>query len=183
MERYRGSLTTAFYQDTHGVVLVYDITNMQTFESLVYWLNEVDRYCGIKPTMALVGNKLDRRDKRQVRTESGRQLAVKHDMLFMETSAKDIDMVPELDKLFAALAQEMFRKREIDEMTVSTSQMIGKCCRKPTLGMGSEVHVSKAECHLEFGLEDWVLVERLPSGSTLVPHNQTAFRLKKKCRC
>ena len=59
-ERFR-SLTPNFYRGSHGVILVYDVTNRQTFEKLDNWLKEVEAY-STKPDIVkmLIANKIDK---------------------------------------------------------------------------------------------------------------------------
>ncbi len=59
-ERFR-SLTPNFYRGSHGVILVYDVTNRQSFEKLDNWLSELDAYSTKSDIVKmLVGNKIDK---------------------------------------------------------------------------------------------------------------------------
>lgn len=60
---------TSYYKGTHGVLLVYDITDKQSFTDLQIWLNEVEKYGKQDVVKILIGNKKDLEDKRQVTTE------------------------------------------------------------------------------------------------------------------
>ena len=93
-ERYR-SLTRAYYRGCSAVIFVYDITRMDTFESITYWLlsakdghTHVENQ-GTSPLRVLVGNKIDLRAERKVSCEQGQQFAEKNNMIFTETSAKE----------------------------------------------------------------------------------------------
>ena len=60
-ERFR-TLTSSYYRGAHGVVLVYDVTRMDSFENLEQWLKEVQLYSpgnGEAVIKLLVGNKCD----------------------------------------------------------------------------------------------------------------------------
>lgn len=60
-ERFR-TLTSSYYRGAHGVVLVYDVTRMDSFENLEQWLKEVQMYSpgnGEAVIKLLVGNKCD----------------------------------------------------------------------------------------------------------------------------
>jgi len=86
-ERFR-SLTPNFYRGSHGVILVYDVTNRQSFEKLDNWLSELDAYSTKSDIVKmLVGNKIDK-EGRVVSREEGMQWARKHHTLFIEASAK-----------------------------------------------------------------------------------------------
>lgn len=87
-ERFR-TLTSSYYRGAHGVVLVYDVTRMDSFENLQQWLNEVQMYSpgnGESVVKLLVGNKCDL--DRRVGKEQADAWARSQGMLFLEASAK-----------------------------------------------------------------------------------------------
>ncbi|KAK2706105.1 ras-related protein Rab-18-B-like [Artemia franciscana] len=91
-ERFR-TLTPGYYRNTHGAILVYDVTQRSTFDNLSNWLVELDTYSTFPNTVKmLVGNKIDK-DGRQVTREEGLKFARRHSMLFIEASAKTKDGV------------------------------------------------------------------------------------------
>ncbi|XP_009094884.3 ras-related protein Rab-18-B-like [Serinus canaria] len=91
-ERFR-TVTPSYYRGAQGVVLVYDVTRRATFTGLGRWLNELEMYTTSSSTVKmLVGNKTDKPD-REVERKEGLQLARKHSLLFIETSAKTQDGV------------------------------------------------------------------------------------------
>ena len=87
-ERFR-TLTSSYYRGAHGVVLVYDVTRIDSFESLENWLKEVQMYSpgnGESVVKLLVGNKCDL--DRKVGKEQADAWARSQGMLFLEASAK-----------------------------------------------------------------------------------------------
>ncbi|CAG9787042.1 unnamed protein product [Diatraea saccharalis] len=85
-ERYR-TLTSSFYRDAHGAILVYDISEPKSLDKLKEWVDELQVYSTKKNIVCLVvGNKLDK--PRAVPRELGQAFAQKHRMLFIESSAK-----------------------------------------------------------------------------------------------
>ena len=69
-------------------MLVYDITNHETFENIELWLKELKKYAGDVPFI-LVGNKIDLQDNRLISEESGKSKAEELGAVgFFETSAK-----------------------------------------------------------------------------------------------
>lgn len=74
MEKFRNApaLVPQYYHNTDGIVLVFDITEPDSFEGLDNWISEVKQYCTHRPSrmekvdMILVGNKLDLSDQRKV---------------------------------------------------------------------------------------------------------------------
>jgi Ras-related protein Rab-18 len=87
-ERFR-TLTSSYYRGAHGVVLVYDVTRVDSFENLEQWLKEVQMYTpgnGEMVVKLLVGNKCEL--DRKVPTERADDWARSQGMLFLEASAK-----------------------------------------------------------------------------------------------
>ena len=64
-ERFR-TITSSYYRGAHGIIIVYDITDRESFENVKTWLNEIDRYACENVNKLLVGNKSDLDSKRQV---------------------------------------------------------------------------------------------------------------------
>lgn len=86
-ERFR-SLIPSYIRDSSVAVVVYDITNLKTFENTRKWVDDVRGERGNDVIIVLVGNKTDLNDKRQVTTAQGEEEAKKNNLMFIETSAK-----------------------------------------------------------------------------------------------
>lgn len=87
-ERFR-TLTPSYYRGGQGAILVYDVTNRDSFQKVEDWLNELETYTTNHDMIKmLVGNKCDKEDERQVSKEEGMKCARKHQMMFIEASAK-----------------------------------------------------------------------------------------------
>jgi Ras-related protein Rab-18 len=87
-ERFR-TLTSSYYRGAHGVVLVYDVTRIDSFENLEQWLKEVQMYTpgnGESVVKLLVGNKCEL--DRKVSKDLSDAWARSQGMLFLEASAK-----------------------------------------------------------------------------------------------
>nr|KAJ3411294.1 Ras- protein Rab-11B [Polyrhizophydium stewartii] len=87
-ERYR-AITSAYYRGAVGALLVYDISQQKTFESVERWLKELRDHADASIVIMLVGNKSDLKSLRAVPTEEAKEFATRHELLFMETSALD----------------------------------------------------------------------------------------------
>lgn len=87
-ERFR-TITSSYYRGAHGIIVVYDVTDSETFEHVKTWLHEIDRYASENVNKLLVGNKSDLTSKRQVETESAQEFANTVNIPFLETSAKN----------------------------------------------------------------------------------------------
>mmetsp|Transcript_23187 Transcript_23187/g.23838 ORF Transcript_23187/g.23838 Transcript_23187/m.23838 type:complete len:211 (+) Transcript_23187:50-682(+) len=87
-ERFR-TLTSSYYRGAQGIILVYDVTRKETFDSLSMWLQEVEQFSmggGKDVVKLLVGNKVDQ--PRSVSRDDAGEWAKSRGMLFMEASAK-----------------------------------------------------------------------------------------------
>uniref|UniRef100_A0A672RZE8 Ras-related protein Rab-18-B-like n=1 Tax=Sinocyclocheilus grahami TaxID=75366 RepID=A0A672RZE8_SINGR len=93
----KSSLLLRFTDDTFdpelAATIVYDVSKRDTFTKLENWLNELETYCTHNDLVKmLVGNKIDK-DNREVDRNEGLKFARKHNMLFIEASAKTRDGV------------------------------------------------------------------------------------------
>ena len=96
-----------FYKDTQGCILVYDVSQRESYEDLDSWLNEATKY-GANPRdmpIALCANKIDAK-KRVVSEDEGRQYAVSRGLMYFETSASSGQNVNEM---FEYLFREIVR--------------------------------------------------------------------------
>ena len=64
-ERFR-TITSAYYRGAHGIIMVYDVTNYESFEHVEEWLNEVNRHASESTLKLLVGNKADLQEDKKV---------------------------------------------------------------------------------------------------------------------
>jgi small GTP-binding protein len=94
-ERFR-AITPSYYRGSHGFLVVYDVTNRESFHNLQNWMEEIERSLTKEGTpMILIGNKIDAASgyRRQVSREDGQAFAQEHKMSFLETSAKNAENV------------------------------------------------------------------------------------------
>ncbi|KAM3623874.1 uncharacterized protein V6R79_016587 [Siganus canaliculatus] len=119
-ERYR-TITTAYYRGAMGFLLMYDITSQDSFYAVQDWATQIKTYSWGNAQVALVGNKSDLEEDRQVPTEDARKLATDLGFQFFETSAKDNINVKEVfDKLVDAICEKM-KQSPNGEASPSTS--------------------------------------------------------------
>ncbi|WBW72317.1 Rab family GTPase Ryh1 [Schizosaccharomyces osmophilus] len=86
-ERFR-SLIPSYIRDSSVAIIVYDITNHNSFVNTEKWIEDVRAERGDDVIIVLVGNKTDLSDKRQVSQEEGEKKASELKIMHMETSAK-----------------------------------------------------------------------------------------------
>ncbi len=82
------SITRSYYRDAAGALLVYDITQRESFNHLTRWLEEARSNGNPNMSIMLIGNKSDLEHRRAVSTKEGKAFAEEHGLIFMETSAK-----------------------------------------------------------------------------------------------
>jgi Ras-related protein Rab-18 len=102
-------LTSAYYRGAHGIILVYSITDRESFTNLGHWLKEVDIYSTNEAAIKLlIGNKADCTDsERSVSKDEGRAFAKERGMLFIEASAKTQEGVAQaFDELIQKILDE-----------------------------------------------------------------------------
>ncbi|OBT56831.1 hypothetical protein VE04_01072 [Pseudogymnoascus sp. 24MN13] len=86
-ERFR-TLSNSYYRGAHGVLLVYDISNRDSFLSMGRWFEEVQNNSMPGTITYLVGSKLDKGGSRKVSASEGEALASIHGAQFCEVSSK-----------------------------------------------------------------------------------------------
>ena len=104
-ERFK-NITASYYRGGNGVLVVYDITERDSFENLNSWLIEIEKNANKNVYKLLIGNKCDLEDKRKVTYQEGKDFAVSNGMQFIETSAKADTKVKEA---FELLTQEIIK--------------------------------------------------------------------------
>merc|ERR1711920_394306 len=100
-ERYR-SLAPMYYRGAGAALVVYDITDMETYSGAKKWVDELQRQGDPDIVIALAGNKCDLDLKRKVRTEEARTYAEENGLLYIETSAKTGQNVDAIFRMIAA---------------------------------------------------------------------------------
>ncbi|XP_022939060.1 ras-related protein RABF1-like [Cucurbita moschata] len=94
-ERY-AALAPLYYRGAAVAVVVYDITNSDSFAKAKYWVKELQKHGRSDIILALVGNKADLQEERKVSVQDGTEYAEKNGLFFIETSAKTADNINEL---------------------------------------------------------------------------------------
>lgn len=84
--RFR-SMVKVYFRAAPGALVVYDVTNRDSFDNVMAWVNEVRQYALPDVAILLVGNKTDLESRRAVTTAEGAELAAANRLMFLETSA------------------------------------------------------------------------------------------------
>ncbi|KAF7548197.1 hypothetical protein G7046_g8755 [Stylonectria norvegica] len=102
-ERFR-TITSSYYRGAHGICVVYDVTDMDSFNNVKQWLQEIDRYATEGVNKLLVGNKSDMSDKKVVEYTVAKEFADSLGIPFLETSAKNASNV---EQAFLTMARQI----------------------------------------------------------------------------
>jgi Ras-related protein Rab-1A len=109
-ERF-GKIDSSFYRGAHGIIVVFDVTDQESFDNVKQWLHEIDRYAPSNVKKMLVANKCDLASKRAVPTEQAAAFAESLGVEYLETSAKSALNV---EKAFTTIASEMASFYKVD---------------------------------------------------------------------
>ena len=104
-ERYK-SITAAYYKGAKGAMIVYDVTNKESFDNVDKWHNEIKEKASKTINIMMIGNKTDLTDSREVTSEMSKSKATALEIPVMETSALDASNVKEA---FYQLLGEMYK--------------------------------------------------------------------------
>ncbi|BGP20815.1 hypothetical protein JCM10213_008150 [Rhodosporidiobolus nylandii] len=102
-ERFR-TITSSYYRGAHGIIVVYDVTDSDTFSNVKQWLQEIDRYACEGVNKLLVGNKSDLTSKKVVEYGVAKEFADQIGVSFLETSAKNATNV---EQAFLTMAKQI----------------------------------------------------------------------------
>ena len=136
-ERFK-NITASYYRGGNGVLVVYDITDRDSFNNLNSWLIEIEKNANKNVFKLLIGNKNDLESERKVTFNEGKEFADSNGMKFIETSAKTADKVYEA---FELLTQEII-KNNLNKDKVITNKGTE---RKIELNKGADLNKKKKE--------------------------------------
>lgn len=105
-ERYRGLSKNQLY-NTKGVLIVYDVTDKESFNAISFWMKSVGEYLRPESSCIIIGNKIDLYKERKVFTEEGKKLADQYGVHFIETSAKSSQNV---ETAFTWIVKDIYDK-------------------------------------------------------------------------
>ncbi|MEJ1273533.1 RAB1B member RAS oncogene family [Cricetulus griseus] len=105
-ERFR-TITSSYYRGAHGIIVVYDVTDQESYANVKQWLQEIDRYASENVNKLLVGNKSDLTTKKVVDNTTAKEFADSLGVPFLETSAKNATNV---EQAFMTMAAEIKKR-------------------------------------------------------------------------
>ncbi|KAI8090547.1 GTP-binding protein ypt1 [Thamnidium elegans] len=137
-ERFR-TITSSYYRGAHGIIVVYDVTDADSFNNVKQWLQEIDRYAAEGVNKLLVGNKSDLVDKKVVDLEQAQEFVDGLSIPLLETSAKDATNVEQAfltmakqikDRMGSTMQQQQQAKStvKVGQGAAVQPQQSGGCC-------------------------------------------------------
>jgi len=134
-ERFR-TITSSYYRGAHGIIVVYDVTDQESFNNVKQWLHEIDRYACENVNKLLVGNKNDLTSKRVVSFDAAKEFADNLDIEFLETSAKNATNV---EQAFMTMAAQIKNR-------MANAPAAGASKGTVAVGKGQAVGAQKGGC-------------------------------------
>ena len=107
-ERYK-SITKTYYKGAKGALIVYDITNKESFKNVDKWINDLKESGDDDVSILIVGNKCDLEASREVTTDEVKKKAELYKMAYCETSALKGENI---DNAFRTLIKIVVEKNE-----------------------------------------------------------------------
>ena len=108
----------AYFRNALGAVLVFDLTQRQSFDELNMWINDLNSLCSPNAYIVLVGNKNDLADDRQIAETEAQEFAKRYNIIYLETSAKTGENVEET---FARLGQGILKQIKAGDIKPKTA--------------------------------------------------------------
>ena len=125
-DRFR-AITKNYYKGANGIILIYDVTNMQTYENVKNWISQIKEEANPNVIIYLVGNKIDvPDDQRLVKAEDGQKIADEFNLPFNEASAKDGTNVNEIFQELLEQIDEKYSKLEVPKGERKNQLFTGK---------------------------------------------------------
>jgi len=113
-ERFR-TITATYYRGTHGVIVVYDVTDKESFENVRRWMNEIDNNCDTNQNAVnrvLVGNKCDMQNEVAVTQQEADDYAQSINVKHFRCSAKENTAVEDMFTQITRMALNAKRRQE-----------------------------------------------------------------------
>ena len=126
-ERFK-NIIASYYRGAHGILLIYDVTDKDSFKNLSNWLIEIEKNASKNVLKVLIGNKTDLEDKRVITYNQGKEFADTYGLKFIETSAKkNLNVTEAFETLGRELKQasedkKITKQRQNKKITVAKAQ-------------------------------------------------------------
>jgi small GTP-binding protein len=119
-EKFR-AIARNYYRGAIGIILVYDITKLETFNHINTWLNDAKNYTRSECSVIIVGNKTDLDNLRQIKYSEGQKFSEENNLLYIESSANTGNNI---GQIFYNISEDILNKIQngiIDSNSVVSS--------------------------------------------------------------
>ena len=143
-ERFR-SIVSSYYRGTHGIIIVYDITDKNSFENIQYWLNEIKKNANDNISILIIGNKADLLHLREIKYNDALSFAKKYEINLIETSAKTTQNI---DTAFIKIAEAILKNIE-NEKSLKNNDFMNRINidnSKATTKMNNNIKNNNCSC-------------------------------------
>lgn len=106
-ERFR-TITHSYYRGAHGIIVVFDLTNIESFHNISNWLHEINLHAKENVQILLVGTKSDRVNYRMITKDMIDNYVKTHDFIYIETSSKT---GVGIDQIFTTMATRIMKNK------------------------------------------------------------------------
>jgi len=121
-------IASAFYRNSNGIIICFDITDLDSFRNINNWIEEVKRYSSEQIPIFLIGTKSDLKTQRMVSNEMIKVYVEKNQLSYLETSSKTNENV---DKCFIDFTRKLIEHTNQIELDHKTDRIYLDSERKP----------------------------------------------------
>ena len=125
-QRKSTNIIGSFYRGTHGILLLYDVTDIDSFKNLSNWLIEIEKRASKNVLKLLIGNKSDLEEKRVISFNQGKEFADSYGLKFIETSVKKNVNVHEAFEMFGRELMDASMEKKIDTQKQNKKVSVAK---------------------------------------------------------
>ena len=131
-DRFR-AITKNYYKGANGIILIYDVTNVQSYENVKNWISQIRDEANPNVVIYLAGNKVDVSEQdKLVKTEDGQKIADEFKLPFYETSAKNGVNINKIFEDLVEVIDEIYSKLEVPKTEQKNKLYNGRtkrqCC-------------------------------------------------------
>ena len=127
-ERFK-SISTNYIKKANGILLMYDISDKNSFNNIGNWMATIKENAGSKMSILLIATKCDLKNERVISKEDGENLAKEYGIHFYETSSKDNINI---QKAFYDIAEQVIEKdkgkKVFDTIDLENNKNKQRCC-------------------------------------------------------
>ena len=131
-DRFR-AITKNYYKGANGIILIYDVTNRQSYENVKNWITQIREEANPNVVIYLAGNKVDvSEEEKVVKTEEGKKIAEEFNLPHYETSAKNGVNINRIFEELVEKVDEIYSKLEVPKIDQKNKLYTGEtkrgCC-------------------------------------------------------